>query len=257
MLALSPPVFPTPEWPLEDPLGIDQISYFCRETQPATAAFLPSYQQELLLLELDHQQSTSFTAYNSSGGDANDMVKKLNHNASERDRRKKMNTLYSSLRSLFPAADEMKKLSIPATISRVLKYIPELQEQLERLVQRKEEILLRISKQNHIVNPQINQRKGTSHSSLSVVSANQISDKEAIIQISTYSNTIHTSPLSEILLLLEEEGLLLINSSSAESFGGRVFNNLHVQVDDTYTLECDALSEKLASLYAKRDGLFP
>ncbi|OMO81682.1 hypothetical protein CCACVL1_12298, partial [Corchorus capsularis] len=32
------------------------------------------------------------------------MVKKLNHNASERDRRKKINNLYSSLRSLLPAA---------------------------------------------------------------------------------------------------------------------------------------------------------
>ncbi|EEF30835.1 DNA binding protein, putative [Ricinus communis] len=184
------------------------------------------------------------------------MVKKLNHNASERDRRKKMNTLYSSLRSLLPASDQMKKLSIPATISRVLKYIPELQQQLERFVQRKEELLLRISKQNHIINPQINQRKGTTHSTLSVVSANQISDKEVVIQVSTYNNTIHTSPLSEILLLLEEEGLLLINSSSFESFGGRVFYNLHLQVDGTYILECDALSEKLAALY-ERDGLFP
>jgi len=35
------------------------------------------------------------------------MVKKLNHNASERDRRKKINSLYSSLRSLFPASDGM------------------------------------------------------------------------------------------------------------------------------------------------------
>ena len=33
------------------------------------------------------------------------MHKKLNHNASERDRRKKVNDLYSSLRSLLPGTD--------------------------------------------------------------------------------------------------------------------------------------------------------
>lgn len=34
-------------------------------------------------------------------------VKKLNHNASERDRRKKINGMYSSLRSLLPHQDQM------------------------------------------------------------------------------------------------------------------------------------------------------
>lgn len=35
------------------------------------------------------------------------IIKKLSHNASERDRRKKINCLYSSLRSLLPASDQM------------------------------------------------------------------------------------------------------------------------------------------------------
>lgn len=34
-------------------------------------------------------------------------VKKLNHNASERDRRKRINGMYSSLRSLLPQPDQM------------------------------------------------------------------------------------------------------------------------------------------------------
>lgn len=34
------------------------------------------------------------------------LEKKLNHNASERDRRKKLNTLYSSLRALLPPSDQ-------------------------------------------------------------------------------------------------------------------------------------------------------
>ncbi|CAN6837306.1 unnamed protein product [Brassica oleracea] len=37
------------------------------------------------------------------------LTKKLNHNASERDRRKKINSLFSSLRSCLPASDQTVK----------------------------------------------------------------------------------------------------------------------------------------------------
>ncbi|KAF2289274.1 hypothetical protein GH714_033765 [Hevea brasiliensis] len=105
MLALSPPVFSTYGWPLEDPIGHEQI-YFSREAEKtidtiANSNFFQSQPPEIL--ELDH--FASFTDYS---GDPN-MVKKLNHNASERHRRKKMNCLYSSLRLLLPAANETAK----------------------------------------------------------------------------------------------------------------------------------------------------
>lgn len=45
------------------------------------------------------------TNFGSPGDDAT-VVKKLNHNASERDRRKRINSLYSSLFSLLPASDQ-------------------------------------------------------------------------------------------------------------------------------------------------------
>ncbi|OMO69276.1 hypothetical protein CCACVL1_19576, partial [Corchorus capsularis] len=35
------------------------------------------------------------------------VAKKLNHNAKERDRRRQINSLFSSLRSLLPASDQM------------------------------------------------------------------------------------------------------------------------------------------------------
>ena len=117
-----------------------------------------------------------------------------------------------------------KKLSEPATVSRALKYVAELQQQVERLVQRKEELL---SKQGGMIH-QENQRKDTMYSSLSSVSASQLGDREVVVHISTYKN--HKIPLSEILLALEEDELLLENSSSFESFGDRVFYNLHLQV---------------------------
>ncbi|CAA6673643.1 unnamed protein product [Spirodela intermedia] len=73
------------------------------------------------------------------------MKRKQSHNAYERDRRKKMNSLYSSLRTLLPESDQSKKLSIPNTVSKVLEYVPDLQRQVERLARKKEEILARMS----------------------------------------------------------------------------------------------------------------
>jgi hypothetical protein len=117
-----------------------------------------------------------------------------------------------------------KTLSIPATVSGVVKYIPELQQQVEGLIQKKEELLSRISRQEAQTH-QENSRQLPARSSSSAVSASWLNDREVMIQISTY-----TSPLSEILLTLEEDGFLLLNASSFESFGEKVFYNLHLQV---------------------------
>ncbi|KAG2311387.1 hypothetical protein Bca52824_022944 [Brassica carinata] len=81
------------------------------------------------------------------------VIKKLNHNANERNRRKKINCLFSSLRSCLPGSDEpvsttycdIKKLSISKTVTRSVQYIQELQEQVMRLVQKKEDLLARVS----------------------------------------------------------------------------------------------------------------
>lgn len=65
-------------------------------------------------------------------------------------------------------------------------------------------------------------------SSLSSVSASQLNDREVVIQISTCK--VNNNPISEILLHLEEDGLSILNASSFESFQGKVFHNLHLQV---------------------------
>ena len=134
-----------------------------------------------------------------------------------------------------------KKLSIPGTVSRVLKYIPELQKQVEKLVQKREELLSKInnsSQQGTLqVKQEINchQMKSTSQAiSLSSFSASQLNDKEIALQISSYN--LDKNPLSEILHNLEEDGFLLLNASSFESFGGRIFHNLHLQVHTIFFL---------------------
>uniref|UniRef100_A0A6N2JZV1 BHLH domain-containing protein n=1 Tax=Salix viminalis TaxID=40686 RepID=A0A6N2JZV1_SALVM len=251
-MLLSPTtLFSTFEWSLEEPIISHEKNYSFRDCEAPAGPFThfpPSPPPNIR--ELD--RSASFTAYSGSGDP--DMVKKLHHNASERDRRKKINSLYSSLRSLLPASDHMKKLSIPSTISRVLKYIPELQQQVEKQIQRKEELLSKLSGQGYLIH-QENQRKDTMYSSLSSVSASRLGDREVVVQIST--SKILKTPLSEILLNLEENGLVLINSSSFESFGGNVFYHLHLQVmQGNCTLECETLNEKLISLCTKRETFF-
>ncbi|CAK8543128.1 unnamed protein product [Lathyrus sativus] len=178
------------------------------------------------------------------------MVKKLNHNASERDRRKKVNTLISSLRSLLPGDDQTKKMSIPVTISRVLKYIPELQKQVEGLTKKKEDLLSRISQQQYAVNKESQRKIIPNYNSSFVVSTSRLNDSELVVHISSYD--AYKIPLSEILMCLENNGLVLLNSSCSKTFGGRLFYNLHFQVDETQRLECDDLIQKLLLVYERQ-----
>ncbi|KAI3941033.1 hypothetical protein MKW92_020029 [Papaver armeniacum] len=187
--------------------------------------------------------------------DITSTVKKLNHNASERDRRKKLNNLYSSLRSLLPGSDHTKKLSIPVTVSKVVKYIPDLQKQVDKLIQRKEEILTSISKQqtasggDHLRDIKSRKVLAVKKQSLPTVSANRVDDREVVIQICSLK--VNIPLLSEVLLNLEREDFRVLNASAFDSSGDRVFYNLHLQVKDTQSLQCEVLNEKLLSLCGK------
>ena len=122
-----------------------------------------------------------------------------------------------------------KKLSNPATISRILSYIPELQQQVEGLMRKKEELMAAMVGQE-VKSDKEKKTKCAATSSSSIVSTSRLGQREMAIQISTDINGGHQNSLSEILVCLEEEGLLLLNASSFESFDGKVFHNLHLQV---------------------------
>ncbi|XAR69577.1 hypothetical protein NMG60_11001224 [Bertholletia excelsa] len=184
-------------WPLQDTMSYKQNIYEEREYS---------------------HQSFIHPPFNGSNERADaTKAKKFNYNASERDRCKKINSLYSSLRSLLPASDQSKKLSTPATISRVLKYIPELQKEIERLVQKKEHLMSRISRQEDLA-PLARPENCASPISLNAVVASPVGDAEFAVQICA-AELCGQNSLSVILLNLEEDGgLLLLNA--------RVFYNL-------------------------------
>ncbi|TMW89256.1 hypothetical protein EJD97_017434 [Solanum chilense] len=199
---------------------------------------------------LQHCDSNKFDQIIINGGDQyqpDQTVKKLNHNASERDRRKKINSLYSSLRSLLPPSDHTKKLSIPSTVSRILKYIPELQSEVERLVQKKEEFTSK-----NIFNKQKRIKGGIENSSF-VISTSELGDKEIVIQISTLK--INKGSISEAISQLEDEGLVLLNATSFETFEDRVFYTLHFQVEGSMVIEVDMLRDKLSSYFENEENL--
>ncbi|XP_060178366.1 uncharacterized protein LOC132608348 [Lycium barbarum] len=261
MLAISssPPMSSTNNnnfgWLLEDPIS-QQINYNPIETSDNSAIGLHSSSSSQKSLQ--HSDSNKFDQI-INGGDYHNqpdqMVKKLNHNASERDRRRKINSLYSSLRSLLPASEHTKKRSIPSTIARIVKYIPEIQSEVERLIQKKEEITSRTisSKENSADFNKQKRRRGGIESSSLVISASQIAEKEIVFQISTLK--INKGSIGEAISELEDEGLVLLNASSFETFEDRVFHTLHFQVEGTMVVEVDMLRDKLSTYFEKDDRL--
>ena len=97
MLSLSPPLFQTFAWPIEDLMMNHEYNFYAHtDNIPNSFLDFPS--------TLDAKQQVNYG--DSSAFEPTTIVKKINHNANERDRRKKMNSLYSSLRSLLPASHQ-------------------------------------------------------------------------------------------------------------------------------------------------------
>ena len=101
MCALVPPVFPNFGWPST---GEYESNYLVGENLD-DFTFLDFPAPETYGVE--HHQEIQEMLGVSVPSEGNGVVtKKLNHNASERDRRKKINSLFSSLRSCLPASDQ-------------------------------------------------------------------------------------------------------------------------------------------------------
>ncbi|MCE3215587.1 hypothetical protein HAX54_002878 [Datura stramonium] len=256
MLTISSPMFSTTNnnnfgWLLEDPIS-QQLNINPMEPLHSSSSSSQKSLQHCDSNKFDHQNIINGVDHHQP----DQMVKKLNHNASERDRRKKINGLYSSLRSLLPASEHTKKLSIPSTVSRILKYIPELQSEVERLIQKKEEFTISNRENSADFNKQRRRRRGgggiDENSSL-VISASAIGDEEIMVQICTLKN--NRGSIGEAISELEDEGLVLLNSSSFETFDDRVFHTLHFQVEGIMAVEVDMLRDKLSTYFDKDDKL--
>ncbi|KAK4725421.1 hypothetical protein R3W88_028200 [Solanum pinnatisectum] len=263
-------IFPTMNsigWSFEEPLSYDDhqnnmttITTSQFQTDQNNKLFEGSRVDNTIYLPLSHHQQQcskkSEFDVDELGAERLLMEKKLNHNASERNRRKKMNFLYTTLRSLLPPTNkhQKKKLSFPATVSYVQEYIPELKKEIERLSKTKD---LLLSKKSNYSLLQIddNKRKlimgGTSsNSSTTSICATQLSNGQVLVQISTTQENDFT--ISQVSASLEEDGLILLNASSFKSFGDKVFHSLHFQMQGPIEMDIQILKMKLLVMCEKR-----
>ncbi|KAK1428901.1 hypothetical protein QVD17_17741 [Tagetes erecta] len=266
MLALSPPLLYT-GWSLEN--------LTCRDLQPDCNDIYTEFEANSYNPLLDCNTYPDFPLENSISGSSevarNDnsvarmkVAKKLNHNASERDRRKKVNGLYTFLRSLLPMSnDQKRKVSIPQTISRALKYIPELQKEIEGLIHKKEKLSSYNSsssgntRQDHLVIKKQSAKDATFKRNKSpvVCSVRVLGEKEAVIQL-VFSEIIRQNKdvgfLSKVLEYLErdEDGVVLLNSTTIMGLGDvMLLNTLHVQAQGDKKIYVERLREKLDLLF--------
>nr|XP_009779323.1 PREDICTED: uncharacterized protein LOC104228545 [Nicotiana sylvestris] len=244
MLAFSSSIFPnmSSEWSFEEAQNYDQQNNNILQNEITNDLFEG--------LPIDHNSPSSYQQQYSKekSFDNSLMAKKLSHNASERNRRKKMNFLYSTLRSLIPPANlKKKKLSFPATVSYVQQYIPELKKEIERLSQTKD-LLLSNKAGSLVQSNNINQRNTTSSAS---ISASPLCNGQVLVQISTTQTSF---PISQVFQTLEEDGILLLNATSFKSSGEKIFHNLHFQMQGTVGMEIQSLKTKLLVMYEENQN---
>ncbi|KAL9264255.1 Transcription factor ORG2-like protein [Drosera capensis] len=255
MLATSPWFSAVGSWPnqLDDNPTIHDHDHYIESWRSTPGAVLEGSDNSYLNQQLWFGSSEPYISVGEEDQsprveDVAVVVKKRNHSESERDRRKKINSLYSSLRSLLPAPEQNKKLSIPATVSRVVKYIPELQNEVKTLVQKKEKLIT--SRSASLQEARQRKNEADQCSSLCSVSVSKLGDTEFIVQIST-SKAHKRVSLSHVLSVLDENGLLVIDVSSFRTNAGLDLFTVHLSVDGMQQISCEWLRQQLLSLYKK------
>ncbi|XP_076939560.1 transcription factor ORG3-like [Bidens hawaiensis] len=249
MLALSPPLFSnTFGWPLEDNLIANNLPYDYNEANSYSSLLDIQIQDPIKHTSVPDSSNSSGGGANSGSGENMTVERKLNHNTSERVRRKKVNELYAFLRSLLPiSSDQKKKIGIPGTVSRALKYIPELQKEVEILKRKKEDLSSYSTSTANTRQERLDVKKQSAK-----VSMNILGDKEVVIQLisstdrKSKNNKIHL--LSKVLEYLEQEedALVLENATSFKCLReGMLLSTLHLKVQMDHTIEAHKLNKKL------------
>ncbi|GLJ12387.1 hypothetical protein SUGI_0189910 [Cryptomeria japonica] len=181
-----------------------------------------------------------------SNGERRDF-KKVCHNANERQRRKKLNALYATLRSLLPRSNKKKNLSIPAVVCGVLEYIPWLQKRIEILALKRDE-LLAIRKISHRSNDGLRneanfeQHLEQNYGVLFDVRVNM----SAMAKAEDVVITVESPPFlfSDLLVLFMQDNLDLLNASMFVS-NGIVLHTIHLKVMKSSSLLLGALRSKI------------
>lgn len=176
-----------------------------------------------------------------TNGEEGSVVKKQDHNAKERVRRKNLNASYLALGSMLPldSRRSKKRWSAPVIIDRVLDYVPELENEIKKLTLEKNYMLSALEKQQ-----KLNQ---TPHKKVQAptVSMHEVKESHVIIQICLQKD--REDVLSNLIRNLEAEGMCIESASTFHICDDNVSYHLHIEMEETGA-ECIAiLREKVTS----------
>lgn len=195
-------------------------------------------------------------------------TKKALHNARERHRRKTLKVLFSQLCSLLPITNP-KKLSIPNTVSRVLKYIPQLRNEIEKL-KKKRAKLRAATKQSICASSLVGSKYARITGAEGLIEfmrppplpANTGSPDHLTVTVNavfgssemmvTICNCGVGILFSTLLVFLGKEGLDLLNASTF-TFQDKVFHNLHLEMmAERSEVDPNLLEKKLLLLFSDK-----
>ncbi|GLJ50444.1 hypothetical protein SUGI_1074840 [Cryptomeria japonica] len=178
--------------------------------------------------------------------------KKLSHNAHERNRRRKQNGLYAQLQALLPNPNGKRKLSIPKTVCRALKYIPELRNEIAKLRSQRDKLLIikRISERAVVASKSKANREHLHSHDGSICFPPNVTVNSAASKYSEMLVTIYTCRAalleSSLLVLMEREGLEVMDASTFFSTDTTCYI-LRLQMVRS-TVDIDVLQKKILFL---------
>lgn len=195
------------------------------------------------------------------------VTKKLSHNANERQRRKNLNELYGKLRSLLPNStfNMKKKVSNPAIVCGILKYIPQLRRQIKILSRQRDELLtlrrtsgqeLKTSPAEYHASEMLIDKLDFNQSPNALLSEVCIFAGKHVLLVTV--QTAHGAPpvFSKLLLLFEEEKLDVMNASTFIS-GVKAWHSIQVKaMESSGRFDTSALRLKIILLCEQSGGHF-
>ncbi|GLJ50445.1 hypothetical protein SUGI_1074850 [Cryptomeria japonica] len=181
--------------------------------------------------------------------------KKLSHNAHERNRQRKQNALYAQLQALLPNPNGKRKLSIPKTVCRALKYILELRSEIAKLCRQRDKLLIirRISESSK---SKANREHLHSHDGFKCFPPN-VTVNSAALTHSEVLVTVYTCRAalleSFLLVLIEKEGLEVMDASTLVSLD-TICCILRLKMVKS-TVDMEVLQKKILLLCGNNSGM--
>ncbi|PON92337.1 Basic helix-loop-helix transcription factor [Trema orientale] len=159
----------------------------------------------------------------------NTFFKKQDHNAKERIRRMKISESYVALGSLLPISRPLKKRwTAPVIVDKVLEYIPKLENEIEQLTIKKNNMLSAIENVPSLINKKSINPKVDSLT----VSVNKVKEGQLIFQICRQGDGKNNVFSSLLRCIEKEEGICLVSASTLHVCDERECYHIHIEMNE-------------------------